>query len=157
MRTSKITPATRAVFQVKIESLSEELRIIRRRADNIKRLSAKKLLRQSAARITAKLPPIDDLTRMRANDRAHRQDQLAAAITESHARLVVKPEIRHTLLAYGFARGMPYNKMEQTCRVKPVAEDISRIVKSLWQDFPKIDVKPADIESWLAAVPNYIT
>ena len=36
-----------------------------------------------------------------------------------HRRLVVRPEARHSLLAYGFMRGTPYKAMERTCHEGP--------------------------------------
>lgn len=154
-KTSKISPATRAVFQVKIESLAEELRIIHRRVVKARRAATKSLLHREAVRVAATLLATESRDQEFANSRAYRRDMYACVMLESHARRLVKPEVRHALLAYGFVRGMPYNRMEQSCLVAPIAKDISRIVNSLWQDYSEINVKPTDIEAWLAATPDY--
>lgn len=36
-----------------------------------------------------------------------------------HRRQVVRPEARHSLLAYGFMKGTPYKAMENTCHEGP--------------------------------------
>lgn len=45
-----------------------------------------------------------------------------------HRRLIVRPEARHSLLAYGFMKGTPYKAMERTCHEGPDWMEVAKIV-----------------------------
>lgn len=69
-----------------------------------------------------------------------------AAVVRQHGRDVVSVEQRHTLLAYAFFRGKPYASCERSCRVKPDAKRVIRILRSL---VPVTDEQA--VLQWLAA------
>ena len=52
-----------------------------------------------------------------------------------------KSEIRHSLLAYGYLRGMDYRRMEKHCRVKPAAVLIKEILEAHHVEADKDNIK----------------
>lgn len=85
-------------LKVKVKSLAAEARIIRDEERKIK------------SRL-GKGPHKSD---------AHQhKDKDTLASLQNHRRGVVRHEQRHSLLAYGFLRGVAYRRMEPTCRVEP--------------------------------------
>lgn len=97
-----------AKFKVKIRSLAEEARIIR----HVARKRKRHVLTEKYGTYTFTSFVSSDL--------------------RSHNVTVVRPEQRHTLLAYAFYRGVPYASVERCADDnKPSLERIARIVKSL--------------------------
>lgn len=67
---------------------------------------------------------------------------------QSHLDLIVKRELRHTLVAYAYLRKMPYRVVESKCQELPKASTIKRIIKSLSSEMVEIN----DIQEWLDKV-----
>ena len=86
-------------------------------------------------------------TRARILKHPKKEEQLWAL--DSRKRLVGE-DIRHHLLAYAFMRGVPYSKLERSCRKdnKPYAAKILKIVL-LHYPFDAIATLPK-VEAWLA-------
>lgn len=116
----------RAKIRVKIKSLAEEVVIIR------KELSKHKFH-------FAGLENFDD----KARETYATQSEL-----QSHLDLVVKRELRHTLVAYAYLKKMPYRVVENKCKELPKASTIKRIIKSLSSEVVEIN----DIQEWLDKV-----
>jgi hypothetical protein len=62
-----------------------------------------------------------------------------------HRIHVVRDEARHSHLAYGFIRGVPYRAMEHKCRHKPELNRIVRMVQKYGQ------MRDGTIDDWYEA------
>jgi hypothetical protein len=113
---------TLSKFRVKIKSLAEESRIIRKEERKRRGLHHSEKWREYEWKMFA-------------------SDRLS-----QHRREVVRPEQRATLLAYAFMRGKPYSTVERPGSVAPNIKRIQDILKSLTGSAQKYD-----INSWLLA------
>lgn len=113
-------------LKVKIKSLAEESRIIRKAENHYKRSAKLLRIRQRLDNAGLTNKQIDRLMR-RANGKVPgRVEQVWIDQSrdrwfdlQRHRRFVVRPHARAALLAYGYMRGTPYRRMEAKTHEKP--------------------------------------
>lgn len=129
---SKLSVLVREKFKVKIKSLADESRTIR---GQVKALG--KEWKKAAG--------------PREGQWEWQSDRYKIAVAQTnlndHRIGVVRFESRHTLLAYAFLRGVPYEVVERGCLSEPSVKDIVRIIGSL---AGKIEAIHRQVEEWLA-------
>jgi len=83
---------------------------------------------------------------------------------KDHRKVVIRYESRHTLLAYGFLRGLTYRRIEARSRTQPDWEKVKRMIRSYadndrritdqefdaWRAEPEIP-RPSLFQVWNAA------
>ena len=141
-----LSPYTRAKFRVKIKSLAEEARIIR--AEEARALRPFRKSREHRkcmhggcvefALPKAKLEAIAKVIAKSGDSRIQTANGL-----HLHRIGVLREEARCTLLAYAFARGVPYGAVERTKRPFP-AKRVAEIVRSL----AGTDVPISSLTNW---------
>ena len=109
-------------LKVKIASLAAEARIIRKLERNHRRMSKGLPKPQRAGRVIPHPVQVDEAQRDQ-----HRVTWLGL---KSHRRFEVRRESRASHLAYGFLRGMPYLRIENTCYEAPDWDRVARLVQS---------------------------
>lgn len=87
----------------------------------------------------------DELKRAKASEKPSLQ---------KHLDTIVKTEIRNTLVAYGFVRGLSYKQIEQSCRNPINAKKVQRIIKSLGSEESEYwaltkEVSVVELQAWL--------
>jgi hypothetical protein len=109
-------------LKIKIKSLAAEARIIRAEEQKLKRRikRSKKLRRILRKGGTLKGKP---LTPERAEELGFEVHMLKV-----HRKSDVREEARHSLLAYGYMREIPYKQIEQRCEDPPNESKISQMV-----------------------------
>lgn len=63
-----------------------------------------------------------------------------------HRMDVVRPESRHSLLAYGYLRGRSYKQMEEKCRQDPNWKHVKRLIE-------RFGGNPANFDAWKKGLP----
>lgn len=66
---------------------------------------------------------------IRREELRHTKRPITQSSLRGHRALVVRPEARHSLLAYGFLRGRPYKSIEYKCKVEPDWDKVYRIAR----------------------------
>lgn len=94
---------------------------------------------------------------IRREELRHTKRPLTQSRLRGHRALVVRPEARHSLLAYGFLRGRPYKSIEHICTKEPDWERVYCIAKRfkfygagvLYSDQHSVDLR-TDFNNWRA-------
>lgn len=115
-------------LKVKIKSLAEEARIIRKE---------ERKLKGQISRTSSEYP----------EDIKEKRDQVINLV--HHRKGVVGHEARHTHLAYAIFRGTPYHKLELKCREKPIFRKIKEMAH-------RFGASEEDVTNWVDDARNHL-
>jgi hypothetical protein len=116
----------RTHLKIKIKSLAAEARIIRDEVTKIKKSSK----------------------RCKDEDTERTLRWRAESLTD-HRKGVVREEARHSLLAYGLIRNIPYSVMEEKCREKPNLKKVEEMARRFGANSDMIGVWMEAAKEWL--------
>lgn len=129
----------RALLKIKIKSLAEESRIIRRE-ENQKRMERRcarayrvaTIIERDKRLVTTGIPektPEELVSEASLSDSQERHAERMRVEMHEHRVKYVRRPARSALLAYGFLRGTPYEKIEGKPRTKPLWKTIEALVE----------------------------
>ena len=149
-----LSPYTRAKFRVKIKSLAEESRIIRAEEARalqpfrVRHKTARATRRAAISEQTLDVVYVHQIAKSAAViAKSGDSRRLAATGLHLHRSGILRAESRATLLAYAYARGLPYTKCERTDKAVDVKR-VFEILRSLIGFGDHFDVTPATIIKW---------
>lgn len=139
----------RTYLKIKIKSLAAEAKIIKQEERKWFKLIGSKEVADTyadAQKGLCRLKPI------------YKKDHPLRMGLRQHRIDVVRPECRHSNIAYGFMRGRAYKQIENKCYEQPNWERVARIVNTF--SGAKYIAKGMDkqlfedIKAWGAVIPN---
>lgn len=117
----------RTHLKVKIKSLAEEARIIRKE----------------------EFKAVKDISSPRLSEDTREKKELLRQSLYDHRTGIVRSHARNNLLAYGLLNGTPYSQIESKCKVNPDLTEVTQIAK-------RFGAALVDIANWNEEASVYL-